>query len=202
MILIVEGTDGVGKTTFCKWYSALTGATYLHAGPPKNDDPWVEYVEPLEQDHPYVLDRWHFGEIVWPELFGRESIFKDEATWHAVNEVLVSRGARLLLITRDVDHIRMELKKRGESDLQIGASITGQRGLLRAAELFLHPMPISIATSDFIHQLVSAQGERQGMTQCQCERGCVHEASEWPGHLCDQCEAHGCRPKTDGGVSQ
>lgn len=157
MILIVEGTDGVGKTAFARWYANQLGATYLHAGPPSSADPWEEYLDTLEIGRDYVLDRWHLGEIVWPHLFGRQSLFwNDWATWTALNSALNARGAHLLVVWRENDEIRKTLLERGEDEEAIQRSIEGQRALLDSCRL-VDPLQVSVVHSDVLHSLVTKE---------------------------------------------
>jgi hypothetical protein len=156
VILIVEGTDGVGKTAFCRWYAAQTGATYLHAGPPQEDDPFVEYVDSLEHGRSYVLDRWHVGEIIWPTLFDRPSIFTTRESFIGVNDALHARGAQLLVVYREEDDVRLELTKRGEDKRMIAASLMAQRGFIEAITLIgtSTSLPTSLVHSDVLHAMV------------------------------------------------
>lgn len=125
MIYIIEGTDGVGKTTFATWLANRLGFEYLHAGPPAHSTPWEEYVLPLDSGKNYVLDRWHVGEIVWPYLFGRESIFnRGTGQFQALTRDLFDlHDARMILMQRDPMEIRQELESRGESDEAISLSL-------------------------------------------------------------------------------
>ncbi len=64
-----------------------------------------------------ILDRWHLGEVVWPKIYGRQSLF-DETTFDYCNWELAKLGARLILLTRSEDAIAEELLRRGE-EMQI-----------------------------------------------------------------------------------
>lgn len=155
MILIVEGTDGVGKTEFARWYADRIGATYLHAGPPHSTDPFEEYLDSLEIGRNYVLDRWHLGEIVWPVLFGRKSLFANGwDTWTALNSALNARGAHLMVVWRENDEIRKTLTERGEDEEAIKRSIFGQSALLDSCRL-VDPLQVSVVHSDVLHSMAT-----------------------------------------------
>jgi hypothetical protein len=112
MITIIEGADGTGKTTFAMKLAQRHNAKYLHADKPKESIWYKEYINPITSDN-MVLDRWHLGEIVWPHIFGRESLFNDE-TFDYCNWELAKMGAQLILLVRPEDAIADELLSRGE----------------------------------------------------------------------------------------
>lgn len=112
MITIIEGSDGTGKTTYAQKLTKQHNAKYLHAEQPKTKLWSDEYIKPIDSNN-IVLDRWHLGEIVWPEIYGRQSLF-DETTFDYCNWELAKLGASLILLTRSEDAIANELLIRGE----------------------------------------------------------------------------------------
>jgi len=91
MITIIEGADGTGKTTYAQKLSERFNAKYLHAEQPKTRLWSDEYIRPITSQN-MILDRWHLGEVVWPKIYGRQSLF-DETTfdycnWELANEEL------------------------------------------------------------------------------------------------------------------
>ena len=114
MITIIEGADGTGKTTYAQKLSERFNAKYLHAEQPKTRLWSDEYIRPITSQN-MILDRWHLGEVVWPKIYGRQSLF-DETTFDYWE--LAKLGARLILLTRSEDAIAEELLRRGE-ELQI-----------------------------------------------------------------------------------
>lgn len=127
MIAIIEGVDGTGKTTYAKRLADLHKATYLHADKPTHKTWYDEYLTPINSQN-MVLDRWHLGEIVWPQIYGRESLF-DEDSFDLCNWTLSKLGTKLIILTRHDDDIANELLNRGEED-QIDH-------VLHAKELFM-----------------------------------------------------------------
>lgn len=128
MITIVEGCDGTGKTTFAKNLAKRDGLKYLHADKPESKQWYKEYLSPIDSNN-MVLDRWHLGEVVWPEVYGRESLFADPESFDICNWTLGKLGARLFVFVRNNDEIVNELLKRGEED-QI-------EDVLKAKDLFM-----------------------------------------------------------------
>ena len=109
-LLIVEGLDRTGKSTLADIVSEKMGADVLHFSKPKVH-PLNEYLYPLEDMDPdasLVFDRYHVGEVVWPEIWDRETPY-DFAMHTYVEMVLRSRGAHMVRTLRDMDEIRAQL---------------------------------------------------------------------------------------------
>jgi thymidylate kinase len=124
MLIIVEGPDGVGKTTFVEglhkylearepWHSHEV----IHRGVPW-DHPLDEYVEPLISYRPgrrqnVIADRWHVGEWVYPSIFGRKTQ-ADRAVWYYIEMFLQSRGALTVYLDDTDEAITERVRKRGD----------------------------------------------------------------------------------------
>lgn len=145
MITILEGTDGVGKTSIASAMAARRGARYLHADRPTAATWWDEYVAPLQGAGDVVVDRWHLGEIVWPEVFGRPSLFNSEADFEACCRELGRMGAELTVVVRDERDIAAVLEARGEGET-VAQVLAGQRLFIDRVRRVVG-MPVSIATS-------------------------------------------------------
>lgn len=150
MIVILEGTDGVGKTTFAHRLANRMGAKYVHSGPPTAET-WIdEYINPLlSSGRPIVLDRWHLGEIVWPFLWDRPSLFSGIEEFEICCEKLASLGAFLGVIVRDDDGIVETLTERGEDDT-IHDTLKAQVLFRLLARLASDHMPTAVLDSDRI----------------------------------------------------
>ena len=127
MITIIEGVDGTGKTTFAKRLALQNNADYLHADKPTQKSWHEEYVTPITSTN-MVLDRWHLGEMVWPIIYNRKSLFNEES-FDLCNWFFAKLGTRLIVLTRSDDDIADELLKRGE-DKEVEL-------VLHAKELFM-----------------------------------------------------------------
>lgn len=146
-IIIIEGTDGTGKSTLAAEMVELHDAHYVHAGPPTRerwtdeyistvrsllDNQWIRNREPFggyeivpDEDKVVVLDRWHLGEWVWPRIFGRKSLFSGFQDFMACHGSLVELGAVTFILTRDPGEIGDELYERGESQQQVQWALDG-----------------------------------------------------------------------------
>jgi broad-specificity NMP kinase len=147
-IHIFEGTDGVGKTTIATMDASSRGAQYFHAEKPKKDNWFEEYVQPLARpDVAFTCDRWHIGEIIWPRLFKRQSLFGSVDDYIESCVSLATLGAHVHLIIRPLAHIEKELRQRGEPRKSIRYSLQAQEMFLQIAELTSNYMPVSIYTA-------------------------------------------------------
>lgn len=127
MITIIEGVDGTGKTTYAKRLAEQNNATYLHADKPTHTKWYEEYLRPITTTN-MVLDRWHLGELVWPIIYDRPSLF-DAESFDICNWAFAKMGTRLIILTRSDDDIADELLNRGEeSEIE---------QVLHAKELFM-----------------------------------------------------------------
>ena len=116
-ILIVEGTDATGKSTLCHDIAEATGRRYVHASAPKTRDWLDEYVLSLRAGQRTVCDRWHIGELIWPEVFGRPSLFTSFDDYEHCSRILVELlDAAIVVVTRPVEDIIATLHERGEGD--------------------------------------------------------------------------------------
>ncbi|MGH9202177.1 MAG: hypothetical protein ACRD2A_13190 [Vicinamibacterales bacterium] len=114
MLVIIEGTDCTGKSTLAERLIDATGAHLIHRGPPIRH-PLEEYVLDLFPREPRVVcDRWHLGELVWPTIYGRDSVY-DDAMFNYTEAFLRSRGALVVYCASTVSAIRKRLKARGDN---------------------------------------------------------------------------------------
>lgn len=108
--IIVEGTDGTGKTTISKYIKGRHDFNYYHSsGDTPND--YNYHFELLDSDDKTVLDRFQIGEIIYPILFGRQSKL-------TLNQVLMLARAEdthtIILYSSDPDYLFDRLMNRGD----------------------------------------------------------------------------------------
>lgn len=155
--LILEGTDGVGKTTIATRIRDQTGATYVHCGPPSTPTWDAEYLSPtLMRPERIVLDRWHIGEWVWPPFFGRESLFGRLGDLVECSDRLADAGFVAWVVTRSPLEIVGALVDRGEERMAVTSIIAQERFVEVAHRLQeLSRLPIAVVTSDHLHEVTT-----------------------------------------------
>lgn len=129
MLIIVEGTDGNGKSTvieelvrYVERIDPRSKIEVLHKGPP-TQHPLDEYVKPLLsyrplQGHHIICDRWHVGEWVYPEVLNRRTQ-ADRAVWYYTEMFLHSRGAFVLYPRVDENARHRWFIERGDDLVQV-----------------------------------------------------------------------------------
>lgn len=122
MLIVVEGVDGSGKSTFVSDLSHMMpdNTWHLHKGPIQRH-PLAEYVDDLMAYNPgkdnVAADRWHVGEMVYGPLYRGESKVTSVLDRY-ITMFLESRGAELLWMDTPFDLVMERLTKRGEDFLQ------------------------------------------------------------------------------------
>lgn len=102
MLIIIEGPDGSGKTFLAQMVASRLGQTtsdkieVWHAKAPTLH-PLDEYLRPLRDYRPgtgrhLILDRWHWGEAVYPKIRGRQTL-QDPPVWWSIEAYLRRLGA-------------------------------------------------------------------------------------------------------------
>lgn len=110
MHVIIEGTDGTGKTTLAKHLVEKLGASYHHSSA-ETDNDFTYHMNLLEKSQPQVLDRFQIGELIYPIIFGRESKldFSSAAMLSRVEDVMT-----VVLYSSDEEFLRKRLQDRDQ----------------------------------------------------------------------------------------
>lgn len=140
MLIIFEGADGAGKSTLVdavvtqlRRHYPTDRVTALKRGPlSPRVHPLDEYQRPLDGYRPnssehIVCDRWHIGESVYPEVFGRPSKFERAIVRHT-DAFLAARGALLVYVNPPYALNVSQLAQRGD-DLVTTSQLSQIRSL-------------------------------------------------------------------------
>jgi thymidylate kinase len=120
-LIIVEGCDGSGKSTFVANLCHITppATRVIHRGP-LHRDPILEYIGDIMSYSPMgdsiIADRWHLGEMVYGPLYRGESRLTPAMNLY-VELFLDSRGAERVWMDTPFDIVRSRLRNRGEDFL-------------------------------------------------------------------------------------
>lgn len=104
-LVLLEGLDRTGKSTVAAYFETL-GFEKIHmSAPPKGTTPdqyMQEMVDLISSaaNKDIVLDRTHYGELVWPQIYGRKALL-DEEMIDALREIEDSVGVQRLWMTDD-----------------------------------------------------------------------------------------------------
>jgi thymidylate kinase len=120
MLWIIEGCDGVGKSTLAHKLKAALGsdAEVRHCSALKRH-PLDEYERDLDdsQHHHIIYDRHYLGELVYGPVYRARSEVTPTIQRH-IEMYLKSRGAVLVLLTQTTDVIIERCRNKGETFLQ------------------------------------------------------------------------------------
>lgn len=118
MIVVLEGPDLAGKTTFARELEA-DGFEYHHRGP-LDGSAKKAYLDPLDDmatgDH--VLDRWHLSELFYGPLLRGESKVSPKLL-DEIETQLTALGAVRLIVTAPLQVIRDRHAERGDDLLSL-----------------------------------------------------------------------------------
>jgi thymidylate kinase len=128
MLIVIEGTDGSGKTTLAdELERRLLGTRHAklvrrHFGPPEQHplweyERWLDFYRPGHGTH-VILDRFHWGEMIYSELYRGGSRLGEAGWWH-IEQYLRSRGALMVHATGDPVKIADRQVALGEDFLQV-----------------------------------------------------------------------------------
>lgn len=143
MLIAIEGCDRTGKTVLAGMLAEETGGEVRHAGPP-TDHPLVSYESSLASYDPrdgkhVILDRFHLGEHVWPQVFNRESQLGVAVARH-IELFLRSRGLWLVYAERDEERLRADIAGADPPEPIGPGDVFHVLGLFRKALLFTSRM--------------------------------------------------------------
>lgn len=82
-LIILEGLDRTGKSTVAEYYKSI-GFELIHLSAPPKGTTRDQYLQSMVDivssaaSKNIVMDRSHWGEMVWPQVYGRKPILTDE----------------------------------------------------------------------------------------------------------------------------
>lgn len=104
-LVLLEGLDRTGKSTVAAYFNKI-GFEVIHlSAPPKGSTP-DQYLNDMMEllqsaaTKDLVLDRTHYGELVWPHIYGRKPLLDEEAI-EALREIEDAVGVQRIWMTDD-----------------------------------------------------------------------------------------------------
>lgn len=114
--IIIEGCDGTGKSTLARLYANEYGLDYCHCTSTDPTD-YSFYKNTIRKDNT-VWDRHTIGELIYPKIFNRQQQISTEDA-RLVLAYGRNVGAKIFVLTADLDAIKERLEKRGGEDPRI-----------------------------------------------------------------------------------
>lgn len=195
MLILVEGPDCSGKSTFVKaLYEAVARRVgvkveVLHRGPPTRH-PLDEYEVPLvsyraSSDHTIICDRWHLGEFVYPRVFDRKTELTSAVLTH-IELFLRSRGALLVLIDAPTEQLQRCVVERGDDLVDVGRVALIRQWYLRAAQVTTVPMihltSEDVRSAEVVYDVIG-EAENQERSAAPLRDYVTYVGPRWPQRL-------------------
>lgn len=113
MMIVLEGVDGVGKTTLATLLSKTLNAGIIHATrETPNDWAWFSELMDLARSHNVIMDRAFWGQFVYQDPEDRKLTFEQ---LHELEHRLHQEGGHLIYVTATDEDIKSRLGARQET---------------------------------------------------------------------------------------
>ena len=113
MMIVLEGVDGVGKTTLANLLSKTYNAGIIHATrETPNDWAWFNELMDLSKDHNVIMDRSFWGQFVYQDPEERK------LSWEQLHELehrLEQENGKLIYVTAHEEDLLARLSMRSET---------------------------------------------------------------------------------------
>ena len=111
MKIILEGCEGVGKTTLAEKLVKKYNLDYVHI---TNKDPndYMFYRETMRKED-VLYDRHFIGEMIYPKVFNRKGNLKKEQLRKLI-KFSKNNGVVVLVLTADLDIVQKRIKERNK----------------------------------------------------------------------------------------
>ena len=107
--IILEGPDATGKTTLAEKLKKYTGADIVHFP----SATYEEHIDALYRGNT-IFDRFHIGELVYPEIYGREPKLDFDEANKIMRSIVDNNDILVVFITSDINILKDRLIERGE----------------------------------------------------------------------------------------
>jgi len=150
--IIVEGCDGVGKTTLAKKLAEKYNIkSYMHI---TRDDPNTAefYVNTLNKTD-VIFDRHFIGEMIYPKIFGRHGNLTDAGFNFILNRAR-QLGYRIFILYSDKETIKQRLKEDEHNEVIENIEVINDRFIKLAMNYGIQLINTSEDSFEFICEAV------------------------------------------------
>lgn len=102
-LILIEGLDRTGKSTVASYFKEFEGYEVVHLSAPPKDMSRDNYLQEMvdllysASAKNIVLDRTHYGELVWPYVYNRQPLLSEEDI-EILREIESSVGVKHILM--------------------------------------------------------------------------------------------------------
>lgn len=112
MLVVLEGCDGVGKTTLAKALAAILSADIIHCNRyTPNDFPFFKSIIQSSRTKNIIADRFCYGQFVYQKPIERELT---DYQLYELETNMLEAGAKIVFVTAPISEIEERLVARSE----------------------------------------------------------------------------------------
>lgn len=164
MLIILEGTDLSGKSTFIEMLRRhLPDLHVIHSiAPKRGEDPYEQYEHTVDKalaKHKHVVcDRLHWSEPVYAPIFNRKERL-GIAGWRHIELFLAARLAQVVLFYPPEHELRRRYALRGDAHASLEQVLTAHRSYNDCPDQTILPYVITKVGSPEIARFVFQRGD-------------------------------------------
>jgi thymidylate kinase len=117
MKIIIEGADGVGKTTIVNYLAKKFNLKQRHITS-QDLNTFMFYYNLLDENEDVIFDRHFLGEMIYPYLFNRKPNLNNEQ-FELLLHKAQDEGCYIFVITANDDVIKQRLLERGNEPEEV-----------------------------------------------------------------------------------
>lgn len=115
MNVIIEGPDATGKSTLANYINNTYGMRVHHSTSKTRND-YYYHADLLDYCENTVFDRFHIGEMVYPELYDRAGKLSNDDFYHISKKIIDNHDMLIILYSSDMSVLNSRFIDRGELD--------------------------------------------------------------------------------------
>lgn len=115
MNVILEGPDATGKSTLAEKLKKKYGMKIINSTSKTRND-LAYHIDLLDYQSNTVFDRFHVGEMVYPDVYGREGKLSDQDFLKITTRITENNDLFIVFYASDISVLKERLIKRNELD--------------------------------------------------------------------------------------
>lgn len=113
MNIILEGPDATGKSTLAEKLKSKYGMRIINSTSKTRND--LHYhIDLLDYQENTVFDRFHVGEMVYPDIYGRDGKLSDQDFIKITSRIVENNDLFIVFYCSDIEILKERLIERGE----------------------------------------------------------------------------------------
>ncbi len=113
MNIILEGPDATGKSTLAEKLKKKFGMNIINSTSKTRND-FHYHIDLLDYQDNTVFDRFHVGEMVYPDIYGRDGKLSDQDFLKITTRIIENNDLLIVFYCSDINVLKERLIERGE----------------------------------------------------------------------------------------